>query len=181
MLLERSNDQPSTEVSQVSWLDELAYGICAQAVALARAQVSAGQADASLAELIEAPDFAAYFIRGLALGFAQTLAAHDQRVQVVYVSECALDRPERYAQSGALAHLLVLVTAPSAALEALISSLNRGLAASLSALPRPWGTRTDLPLDISLVTEQEVRQGAGVARLLSAVRPPPAKLWQRQI
>jgi hypothetical protein len=82
---------------------------------------------------------------------------------------------------GALAHLFVVVMAPSAALDALVSSLNRSLGASLGALPAPLSGRTAPPLDISIVTEQHVRQGVGVARLLSAVRPPPVKHWERPL
>jgi len=81
--------------------------------------------------------------------------------------------------SGPLVHLLVLVTAPSAALEAFVASLNRALSARLGALSGACFSPSGRLLDINVVTEQEVHQGVGIARLLSAVLPP-VRLWQRK-
>jgi hypothetical protein len=37
----------------------------------------------------------------------------------------------------------------------------------------------EFTLDVSLITEQDVRLGLGPAGLLSAIFTPPIKVWQR--
>jgi hypothetical protein len=173
-------DQQNAETSRVSRSDEIAHAIYDQAMASARSQARADQQVTEFGELAPVPGFVGHFLRDLTVGVAQALAANDPRVLAVYSYE-ALPEPGAEAEnlSGALVHLLVLVTAPSAALEAFVASLNRALGARLRASSGAWFSRTGLLLDINVVTELEVRQGVGVARLLSAVLPP-VRLWQRK-
>ena len=178
-LLDRQ-DPAAPDTSRVSRSDEIAHAIVDQALASARAHLGPGQPLAEFDGLALRPGFFGQFSRNLTVGVAQALASNDQRVLAVYAYEAApRSGAGARALSGALVHLLVLVTAPSAALEAFVASLNRALGARLSALPgaqlRPPGP----VLDINVVTEQEVRQEVGIARLLSAVLPP-VKLWQRK-
>lgn len=174
-------DQLLTETDGVSRIDEMATRIRDQAVASARAQLDAKQCLPELDDPVHRSDCKRHFLRALAVGVAQALAANDRRVLAVYAYEATPDYGAEVNDLwGALAHLLVVVTAPSAALEAFVASLNRGLGASLSALPRAHFSHAGPPLDINVVTEQEVRQGVGMARLLSARLPPPVQLWQRK-
>jgi hypothetical protein len=174
-------DQLLNATDCVSRLDEMATWIRDQAVASARAQLHADQRLTELDDPVQRSDFKRHFLRALADGVAQALAANDRRVVAVYAHETTpVHSAEVNNLSGALAHLLVVVTAPSAALEALVASLNRALGASLNALPKAHFSHVGPPLDINVVTEREVRQGVGMARLLSARLPPPIQLWQHK-
>lgn len=173
-------DQQTIETSRVSRSDDIAHAIYDQAIASARAQTRADQQVTEFGELAHLPGFVGHFLRELAVGVAQALAAHDSRVLAVYAYEGPPNPGARVeALSGALVHLLVLVTAPSAALEAFVASLNRALSARLGALSGACFSSSGRLLDINVVTEQEVHQGVGIARLLSAVLPP-VRLWQRK-
>jgi hypothetical protein len=174
-------DQLLAEADRVSRIDEMAKRIRDQAVASACVQLHPDQHLTQHNDPVQRSDFKRQFLRALAVGVAQALAANDRRVLAVYAYETTRDHgAELHDLSGALAHLLVVVTAPSAALEAFVASLNRALGASLSALPRAHFSHAWPPLDINVVTEQEVRLGVGMARLLSARLPPPVQLWQRK-
>lgn len=174
-------DQLLDETGRVSRLDEMAKRIRDEAVASARAPLDADQCLTELDGPVQRSDFKRHFLRALAVGVAQALAANDRRVLAVYAYETALNCGAEVNEPwGPLAHLLVVVTVPSAALEAFVASLNRALGASLNALPRAHFSHAGPLLDINVVTEQEVRQGVGMARLLSARLPPPVQLWQRK-
>jgi hypothetical protein len=164
----------------VAFLHEMAAEIRDQAVALTREKLVPDQRQAPLDDLLALPGFRRAFVQALALGVAQALADNDLRVLAVYAHMAAPDPGAGAAlQETALAHLLVRVTAPSAALEAFVAALNGGLSASLSGITGTRFGQCQPLLDINIVTEQEVQQGVGLARLLSAVRPRPIKLWQR--
>jgi hypothetical protein len=149
-----------------------------QALALAREQLPPDERRVNVVDLLERPGFRIAFLQALAIGVAQTLARYDQRVLAVYAHAAA---PHPGTDAGlpatTLTHMLVLVTAPSAALEALVTALNRALSVSLSGLAETSVGDSQPLLDISLVTEQQVQRGFGLAGLLSAVRPRPVKLW----
>jgi hypothetical protein len=179
MLLDRP-DRAAPETGHVSRSDEIAHAIFNQAVASARGRTRADQQLTGFNELVQLPGFVGHFLWDLTVGVAQALAANDQRVLAVYAYE-ASPRADASAPalSGALVSLLVVVTVPSAALEAFVASLNRALCARLSALPGAQLSPSGPVLDINVVTEQEVRREVGIARLLSAVLPP-VNLWQRK-
>jgi hypothetical protein len=165
----------------VSSLEEMATGIRDQALTLALAKVAPGRRSAQLVELLERPRFRNAFIQALAMGVAQALAANDQRVLAVYAYPAAPPPGATVArQETSLAHLMVLVTSSSAALEVFVAALNRALRVSLSGITgKRFGQGHPL-LDINILTEQQRQQGLGLTRLLSADQPRPIMLWQRQ-
>jgi hypothetical protein len=168
-------EQPADMSSRVSRSDEIAQVIYDQAVASARTQTRA-----ELEELTALPGYIGHFLRNLAAGVGAALGANDHRVVAVYAYEAPATRGTDVEPDGApRLHLLVVVTAPSAALEAFIASLNRALGARLSEFPGAQFNLCGPLLDINVVTEAETRQGVGIARLLSAVMPP-IELWQRK-
>jgi hypothetical protein len=174
--------QSAREAPGVSYLDDMAFGIRDQAIALARETLADDQCQAGLADLLDRPSFRAAFLRTLAFEAARALAANDQRVLAVYSYEAApAHGTGDMNEAGASAQLLVLVTASSAALEAFVVALNRALSASLRGIAGAPFHLSEPLLDISIVTQQQVRQGVGLARLLSAIRPRPVRLWQRQV
>ena len=175
------NGMLAEEFIGVSSLDDMAAEIRDQAVAAAREELVPGRRSAHPAELFERPSFRSAFVQALAIGVAQALAANDQRVVAVYAHVAAPNPGSKVGgEATALLHLLVLVTSPSAALEAFVTALNRALSESVSGITGPRFGQSQPLLDINILTEQQVQHGVGLARLLSAVRPRPIMLWQRQ-
>lgn len=43
-----------------------------------------------------------------------------------------------------------------------------------------WVAGRDSLLDVAVVTEKDVAQGVGLARLLATVHTPPLKVWERE-
>jgi hypothetical protein len=173
----------SPDLRQVSDLTEMADAIRDQALAEANRSSGKRPNGTGRAGVIELSACLRQFSRGLATGIAKVLAANDQRVAAVYDYQPA--RPATSEQqpehSPAIAiHLLIVVTAPSAALLALVASLTRALAASLWASPVFLSSARDLLVDANVITEQELRIGVGLAGLLSAVPAPSVKLWERE-
>jgi hypothetical protein len=80
----------------------------------------------------------------------------------------------------AAARLLVHVSTPSAALQAFISALDRALLTSLKELPSPLFKERVFILDVNLITDQDIQQRIGFARLLTSPFAPPLKVWQRE-
>jgi hypothetical protein len=162
-------------------IDEVAETIRDDAVEFARQQVD-GE-DAGLMSLLGRRDFLEIFKYGLESKIAEVLAATDRNVLAVYAVEADLN-PEAEI-SGELpldvtAHLLVHVSVPSAALQAFIGALDRALLASLKELPSPLFRERAFILDVNLITEQDIQQRIGFAKLLTSPFAPPLKVWQRE-
>ena len=74
-------------------------------------------------------------------------------------------------------HLLVLVTASSAALEAFIAGLDRALIQAIQTLPSPLLTSRRFLLNFVVLTAAEVERGTGYGSLLSSMFSPPLRVW----
>jgi hypothetical protein len=165
-------------------LQELAETLNEDALEQARQKLLPPQRGSELRALLETPAFLDAFKYGLASGVAKALSENDRSVQAVYTydpstnpdSESGVDLP-----MSAMVHLLVRVTKSSAALEAFIATLTRALTAELKNLPSDRFARIESVLDVNLVTEQQIRLGAGHAVLLSSLFTPPIKLWERNV
>ena len=167
---------------QVTHMDEVVETIRDDTLALAREKLYPFERSLDPAVLFRRPDFVGRFMFALAAQVAHTLAAHDQRVLAVYVHDPSANPPPEAGEEvlpDSTMHLLVLVTAPSAALSAFIASLDRALAASLRELT-PLFAQHESVMDVALIAEADVRLGRGLAGMLSAVFAPPIKVWQRE-
>lgn len=154
-----------------------------EALKIARRTLPENKRDTDLAVLLQQASFLGNFKYGLVSGVAQALAANDQRVRAVYTYDPGINADSETGEELPLdmtMHLLVVVEAPSAALEAYINALDRALTESLKELPSPLFAQREFSLDVSLITEQDVRRGLGPAGLLSAIFTPPVKVWQRE-
>ena len=178
----RGGVSPSAD-QQVTSLDEVAETIREAALAAAREKLSAPQRSLDLASLLCRPDFFERFKHGLATAVSQTLAANDSHVQATYVYEPSanpdIETGTDLPPEAAL-HLLVLVTQPSAALEAFVAALDRALTATLKTLPSNLFAQRESVLDVNVITEKDVRLGLGYAAMLASVFAPPLKVWQRE-
>jgi hypothetical protein len=76
-------------------------------------------------------------------------------------------------------HLLVKVSAASAALNAFVASLDRALTASLKELPSQAFTHREFILDVVVVDEEDVRLRRGPAAVITSVFAPALKIWER--
>ncbi|MFN8455496.1 MAG: hypothetical protein U0401_12650 [Anaerolineae bacterium] len=173
---------PATSTNQAAYVHEVAKKICDEAVEQAGSKLTPIQQKQSLKHLFQHPDFIKSFKYSLASGVAQTLALHDRHVQAVHLFEPSFNPDAEV--SGQLAleatiHLLVVVETPSAALEALITSLDHGLIHCLGHLPSTLFAQRPLILDVSLITKEAVERQRGLGAMLSSVFAPPLKLWER--
>lgn len=162
---------------------QLAASIRDDALTLAQDKYAVFQRGSDIASLLRHPDFFEKFKYGLAAGLAEALAANDGRMLAVYVYDPSINPDSETGEDlplDATLHLLVLVSSPSAALGAFVTSLDRALTASLKDLPSPLFARRESILDVNLITEKDVRLGLGYAALLSSLFAPPLKVWERE-
>lgn len=168
---------------QISSIFETAETIRDNALKQARMKMLPRERDAELARLLQHRGFVDYLKHSLAQEVAQVLASYDQRVQAVYLFEESSNpdaETEEYLPSIDLTvHLLALVTSASAALEAFISSLDRALTEVLVDLPSDQFNKRSSFLDVLPVTEKDVEQGQGYAKLLSSFFARPLIIWER--
>jgi hypothetical protein len=163
-------------------LQMVALVIRDEAVERARGKISPLNRDLELAALLQRSDFVDYFKYALATGVAEALAVNDANVQEVYICD-----PGMNADTGTGAdvpldgglYLIVRVDTVSAALESFIAALDSALLDGLKGLPSPLFATREFVLDANLVTEDDIRNGTGYARMLSSMHAPPLKVWAR--
>lgn len=159
---------------------ELATMIRDEALVAAHDKLGVLQGD--LATWLRRSDFFDYFMHALAAGVAEALAEHDPNVQAIYLYDPSLNPDSESGEAlptSTIMHLLIQVTRPSAALDAFLAGLDRALTASLKELPSPRFQDHVFVIDVTLITDDEVRDGRGNARLLSAVFSPPLPIWRQ--
>ena len=168
---------------QVSSLRELAKTLRTGAVARALSDRRTHANNQTLLELeLQRSTVVEAIKDSLALGVAHALATHDTHVQAVYTYDPSANPDSETGEDGQLdatLHLLVLVTTPSAALQAFINALDSALTESLKDLPSPIFQMRESVLDINLLTPKDVQQRTGYAGLLSSLFAPAVKLWER--
>jgi hypothetical protein len=168
---------------QVSSLPELAKTICLEALAKALRNYHAYADDEALLALdLRRPAALEAIKDGLAQGAARALAACDAQVQAVYAYDPSANPDNESGEErpfDATLHLLVVVTALSATLPAFILALDRALTESLKEWPALAFQAYTSILDVNVISEEEVRQRAGYARLLSSLFAPPIEIWRR--
>ena len=164
-------DEPAR---QVIYLQQAVEVLRDQAIERARSKLAPHDQSLPLAQLLQRADFLDYLRYQLATGIARILAENEPRVGEVYLYD-----PAGTQSADPAIHALVRVSAPSAALQAFISSLDRALLGSLRALPASNFAQRQFILDISLISDADVAQGRGYASMLSSLFAPPLKIWER--
>jgi hypothetical protein len=170
----------SPDWPQVAQLTDLTDAICRQALAAAARSEAVVHSPAVLLALLARPEFVYQLTQALATGLAQVLGQHDPRIVAVYgyQPEPPPAGTQPPAEPAVVAiHLLIAVTAPSAALQVFVDALERSLAASLCALPgyRQWPRA--FVLDANIMTQEAFQGGLGLARFISAGPAEPVRLW----
>ena len=170
-----------TTTFTVTPIDDVAETIRNDAIEFARRRVD-GE-DAGMISLLSRHDFFESFKYGLAVRVADVLAATDHNVQGVYTYEVDMNPDAEIGGElplDATTRLLVHVSTPSAALQAFIGALDRALLVSLKELPSPLFKERAFILDVNLITDQDIQQRLGFAKLLTSPFAPPLKVWQRE-
>ena len=165
----------------VSPMDDVADTICADAVTFARQQLD-GE-DAGLISMFGRRDFFESFKYGLTLKVAEVLAANDRNVLEVFTYDVDLNPDAEISGEtplDATVRLLVRVSTPSAALQAFVGALDRALVARLRELPSSLLREREFILDVNLITEQDIQNRTGYAKLLTSPFVPPLMVWQRE-
>lgn len=164
-------------------LDNIIKRIYRDALAETYNKLASVEQELSLEDLLQRRALFQSFKYNLAKGVAETLATNDKKVQTVYLFEPSVN-PDTEVKADlpleATIHLVVVVETASAALEALIASLDRGLAQCVQGLPLHLVVDRRSILDVNLVTEEAIQHKTGYANLLSSIFAPPLKLWERQ-
>lgn len=179
--LETQLREELTATLTVTPIDDVAETIRNDAIEIARQRVD-GE-DAGLMSLLDRRDFFESFKYGLAVRIADVLAATDRNVLGVYTYEVDMNPDAEIGGElplDATARLLVHVSTPSAALQAFIGALDRALLISLKELPSPFFKERAFILDVNLITDQDIQQRIGFAKLVTSPFAPPLKVWQRE-
>ena len=169
---------------EVSTAAEIAETIRNEALTLAYKGFADAPSDGDLQKLLACPAFANHVKYRLAIAIANVLGTYDRRVlSVHYVYNTAPD-PDAAVDPDApgdpLLHFLVLVTSPTAALQAFVKALDRALVESMRQLPSPSLASLSTILDVTLATEDESSRGTGWTALLRSTFAPPVQLWKRE-
>ena len=183
-------NEVSTQVTEikipaagVSDLSGAAEEIREGALAFVREKLTTVQRGLDLMSLLRRTEYFEIFKHGLVIGVANVLARYDNRVLGVYTYELQTNTDVEAGEalpSNPTVQMLLLVSTPSAALDAFISSLDRALLASLKELALPVVQQRDFILEVNLVTKQDIQYKLGYAKLLSSLFAPPLKVWQRE-
>lgn len=176
------NDR-SVDGSRISHLSEVAETMRDDALAYSRQEVDAKKRAWSLDRLFGDIEFFACFKYGLARSLSAVLAAHDVQIREIHYYDPFVEREGRQMSSlpvDATLHLLARISRSSAALEMFIAALDQALVEHLNELPTPLFSERSSVIDVSFITDDDVRLGRGQASLLSSMYTPPLRIWMRE-
>lgn len=166
-------------VDQVTKIQDLVETIRDDAVTFALSKLTPFQRTKELEMLIWQHEFLSHFKCGLAKGIGDTLLSHDEQVRTVYLFEPSAnpDAVEGIEMSAdAAVHLLVRVKKRSAALNTLISAMDKALTASVKKLGWSRYSSYRSVIDIIPITDEDIEQRKGFAALLTSVISPPIRV-----
>ena len=167
---------------RASYIEDMIRVVRDNALVEARERLGAFRQDETVEALLARAGFMDRFKYALASGVAAVLAANDKRVQEVYTYDPSAvpdDEGGTTLPVDATVHLLVKVSAASAALNAFVASLDCSLTASLKELPSPVFTHREFILDVVVIDEEDVRLRRGPAAVITSVFAPALKIWER--
>jgi hypothetical protein len=179
----RESNNMSVGGPRISHLSEVAETMRDDALAYALKKVGPNKAGWPLEHLFDDIEFVDCFKYSLAKSLCDVLAVHDVEVREIHYYDPFVESDDQAACSlpvDATLHLLMRVTRSSAALERFITALDQALMESLKELSTPLFAGRSLIIDISLISDDDVRLGRGQASLLSSMYTPPLRIWMRE-
>ena len=170
----------SPQIHQAVELTEVAEKIKDKALDFAKMKLPPLKRDQNLEELFQQRNFFCDFKHGLVEGVCQTIGEYDGKVIESY---CFDPDANPDCQSGdeipldGTINIILVVESKTAGLDALITSLDRGLTQALKELPIPNLVSYDSVLNIIQVTQNDVENRKGYAALISSLYAPALKVW----
>ena len=167
---------------QATQVGDVVETIIEEALEYARLRISTIRQPQDLDILFQQHDFLCTFKYGLADGIGQALGLYDENVLATYVFEPCLNPDIETGEeipTDSTINLILLVSSPTAGLEAFIASLDRALTQRLKELPFAPLAAFNSVLNTILVTKKDLEQGKGYAALITSIYTPPIKIWQR--
>ena len=149
------------------------------AIKYAVSKLPAASQDEDLLTLSQRQDFLPHLKCGLAKGVGDLLAQNDEQIKAVYLFEPDANpdlESSFFDYLDATVHLLLLVGTPSAALESLITVLDRALTRDLKELEIAVYANYPSVLDVVPITDEDVRMRRGFAALLTSIFTPPIRI-----
>jgi len=168
---------------QVTQLQDVTHKISKEALTQTYSKMVPVQQSLGLEYLLQRDDFFQSFKYCLAKGVAKTVGTNDRQVQAVYFFEPSTN-PD--AETGeclppeATIHLLIIVSKPSAALDAFIEALDQELTRNVNEMPSSLLAESRSILNAVILTEEAVEQRQGYASLVLSILAPPFKLWEHE-
>ncbi|MGB7114713.1 MAG: hypothetical protein WBD56_01090 [Anaerolineales bacterium] len=167
---------------QATQLNEVVETIIEEALECARLKIPPIRQEQDLDILFQQHDFFCTFKYGLADEVGRVIGEYDVNMEEIYLFEpCAnpdFQSGEDMPIDGTI-NLILVVSSPTAGLEAFIASLDRSLTQSLKELPLPILAKYDSVLNAILITKKDLELGKGHAALVTSIFTPPLKVWQR--
>jgi hypothetical protein len=170
----------SPQIHQAVELAEVAEKIRDNALDFAKMKLPPVKRDQNLEELFQQRNFTCDFKHGLVEGVCETIGEYDGKVLESY---CFDPDANPDCQSGdeipldGTINIILVVESKTAGLDALITSLDRGLTQALKELPIPSLVSYDSVLNIIQVTQNDVEKRKGYAALLSSLYVRALKVW----
>jgi hypothetical protein len=164
----------------ISHLSELAESMRDDALAFALSQRGTRKPVRSLQRVFDEIEFVDCFKYSLAQSLCEVLAAHAVQIREIHYYDPLVEstaQPVGNLPVDASLHLLARISRSSAALEMFISALDQAMVECLKELPTPLFAETNSIIDISLITDDDVRLGRGQAKLLSSMYTPPLRIF----
>ena len=133
-----SKIEETFSLGEVTHLQEITQKVFNEALCQIYTKVTPSQQSLELEYLFQNEEFFQSFKCYLAKAVAQTVGTNDRQVQAVYLFEPSLNPDVETGEDlplEATVHLLVVVSKPSAALDAFIEALDQELARCLNQMP----------------------------------------------
>jgi hypothetical protein len=168
--------------SKISQLNELAETIRDDALDFARTHADVSKSAWPLQRLFHDLEFYGNFKYSLGKSIADALVAHAPQICDIHFYEPFVNSEDQPADGlliDASVHLLARISRSSAALELFIDALDQALVEFLKEIPLPHFSERTTVIDISLITDEDIRLGRGHASLLSTMYTPPLRIWTR--
>lgn len=123
-----------------------------------------------------------YFRRALAEQVADYLARVDENVRAAYCYRCGALADEMEADEPGVtseAPVLLHVHRRTAALSSMIAALDQAMVSYYRTNLVPAAKKMRYLLDVQVIDDDDVRDGRGLAGLLTSIYSKPVKIWER--
>ena len=165
---------------QVMDLGERAAAICEMALNEARLKLPKVFDEMKQVDLLADPTYMTYFKNEIANLVADEIVQNDGSIQSIHIFNPEMNPGSEDVPHGPIdlnLHLICVTPKPSAALNALVAGLDRGITTAINGLPTTRYSHLETVLDVIFITQKEIHDRKGYAALLSSIFAPPLQIW----